>query len=367
MLNKFLFVAFFILTATSIQLSNQSMISENDKCVEKRTKQKISKENSHFENVKSQFRIFDEPIQIDCSQNSTKSKMLTVKYIVSNILGFDVKSEFKLAELISAKYIELNVYLKFSNFAFYTKNSRNRNKSTAAADPVDMSSSESLIAAYHDLNNNDDLRSTQLTQTPQLNNVSLMYETFETFFPINGTIDFYIQTSVHFRSPLSRVLFKNARIFRYVLFRLTNTTLRRHLIEMAQNDSLIDFVLANELEEDRDEKMSQTLNSNESVRERKRRIRIRLDSSVSNYLLYDLYNIYIGESIVDPVILANVARIRLEGFLTGIFEYTFKSFEYLRKLSIETFSLRKFFHSSSDHKWLIHLNVKNNLSHFTLY
>ena len=121
------------------------------------------------------------------------------------------------------------------------------------------------------------------------------------------------------------------------------------MFEIVQNDTLFDF----DDKQNYDQVAIKHYSNNSNGKHQ-----IKLDLNISNLNIYDMYNIFVNEEIIDKIMYEKSIYIKLEGYISGISDETFKSLKHLNKLFIQTFSLRKFLHSSCDHRWLMHLNDK---------
>ena len=156
-------------------------------------------------------------------RNNEQTLSLHIKFSI----GFDLK-ESKLLSLNHFDYFDVRVVVLASNLDFYARKSDGKYKL------VNMSSSLDLIASYHNLT---------LSQIDESNkkNVLYLYNSFKSIFS-ELNVGLLLTTRMKIRTKLSRLLFKDANFKQLRIYKLTNTSIRRHLFEIVQDDDLFHFI-----------------------------------------------------------------------------------------------------------------------------
>ena len=289
--------------------------------------------------LQSEFQIFNETLKIICQWNSSapsssllsssKKTFTYLNYSLYNVLGFSVRGP-KLFTVNNASMLELKITFVFTYFDFYRNGMINR------WNRVNMSSSQDLIASFHGLKN--------LTNQ----NITQLYNEFETMIP-NHRFYLYIAAANLIRTKMSRILLKNAQLIELCIHKLTNTSMRKYLFEIEQIDDLFDFNYEQQFV------MNKSSNINFA----------RLRSSILVLFYFDVYNIYFDERFLDKFVFKHTRNLEIDGFISGVSDYAFKSLKELSLVSFKIQCLKEFIHSSADHKWMIYLN-ENGKHNFTL-
>ena len=177
--------------------------------------------------VSHQFQLFNEAPNISCPIINEEIATFKLFFSLNNVFGFQIENS-KLFYLKNYNiYFKLEIIFQFVYLDFY------RNQSIHKSNLVDMSSSRDLIASYHGLKHLNNLT---------YENISLLYDGFESMFPSFQINKLDFTANVFIRSKMSRIVFKNANIFLVFICKMTNTLLRRHLFEIVQTDDLFDFL-----------------------------------------------------------------------------------------------------------------------------
>ena len=246
--------------------------------------------------------------------------------------GFDLR-ESKILALKDCDRLNVNVVIQASFFDFYAKNQEGNYKQ------VNIGSSLELIKSYHNL--------TKQVNTSRKSRIMKMYNSFRSILSdIDASL--YFSSNVIIRSKLSRILFKDATLKSVAIFKLANTSLRRHLFQIEQNDDLFRF------------------NNDDNQEIANKTVAVQLNSQVLGLILQDLFNIRLNEELLDTKVFADLIQISIVSPLTGIDDQAFRSFNKLELLEIILVNFREFWHSSADNKWLMHLNEDKRNLNFTI-
>ena len=263
------FLLFFLITLT-IEHSNGEI-----QCIDEETNATIP-DFSSFE-TNGRMKLFTNVLNISCHNENNNftlpNEKLSLTHFINNIAGFDIKKS-KFVSNAATNFVFLTIEFTFTYFDFYSKSKQDHQIS------VDISSSQSIMKSL-----DDDKKPFKIESI---------------FSNVRMTLRF--GANVLFRTRMSRILFKDANINAMVICKLTNTSLRRNLFQIVQNDDLFRFS-----EED-----ESSLKLNRSL------FLIHLNSTVNSTMLDETYKLFLSDHILDRVVFIAMKHISIYWTLRGV-------------------------------------------------
>ena len=249
--------------------------------------------------------------------NKNKHRLLTI--VFESIGGFRVdKTPFYKVKRENSFRLHIDMSLTDLNDVYAAPLSLDDDSNSLRH--VNVSSSDEILKSYY--NNMMMMMGSNLT--------SEMFENYDALFRFDA--DTLVMSATNrFDRPFSVLLFKNAYIYMLMVFKLTNTTIRKYYLHFVDLD---------------DESFVNKSSSSTSF----------INCKFVNVKFIGLYNIYATNKLLNSHIYAHTQSLQLSGKLMQIDQHVFKSLLHLKRLRLALGNYRQFWHMSSHHSWLADLN-----------